>query len=144
MARLRIDFPDLTLFRHQLPVRISDLNYGNHLGHDTLLSLLHEARAWFFRSFGCEEWDCDGCAMIIADLAVSYRAEAHFGQSLEVEIGAGPVSPSSCELLYRVSDRDRGTVVALAATNVVFMDREVRRVVRLPASFVAAVRVEAQ
>ena len=25
-------------------VRIADINYGNHLGHDRLVSLLHQAR----------------------------------------------------------------------------------------------------
>jgi len=139
MARIRIAFPDQVLFSHEVAVRISDLNYGNHLGHDTLLALVHEARAWFFRSFSVEEWDCDGCAMVIADLAVSYRSETVFGQKLMVEIAAGERTASSCELLYRISDRDNGLLAALATTNVVFMDRDSRKVARLPASFVRAI-----
>ena len=48
MARVKIEFPETTLFTHELSVRITDLNYGNHLAHDSLISLLHEARAPFF------------------------------------------------------------------------------------------------
>ena len=123
------------LFRHELAVRITDLNYGNHLGHDTLVSLLHEARAAFFRHLGFEEWDTEGCALVVVDLVVSYRAEARFGQVLEVAIGLGDVGSRSCELLYRVTDRNRGTVVALAMTGVVFLDPSTHRVVTIPAAF---------
>ncbi len=43
------------LFSATLEVRISDINYGNHLGHDSLVSLLHEARVRFLRHLGYTE-----------------------------------------------------------------------------------------
>lgn len=44
MERVRLSFPaDDVVHRHPLTVRITDMNYGRHLGHDTLVSLLHEA-----------------------------------------------------------------------------------------------------
>jgi acyl-CoA thioesterase FadM len=135
MARVQVDEPDEVLYSHELRVRITDINYGNHLGHDTLVSMLHDARAAFFRDSGIEEWDTDGCALIVVDLAVSYRAEACFGQELRVEIGAGEVGSRGCELLYRVTDLDSGTVVALAKTGVVFVDPSSHQVVRIPALF---------
>ena len=39
-------------FTTTLDVRISDINYGNHLGHDSLISLLHEARMRFLKQTG--------------------------------------------------------------------------------------------
>jgi YbgC/YbaW family acyl-CoA thioester hydrolase len=135
MARLKIDFPDEVLYGHDVEVRISDLNYGNHLGHDTLVSLLHEARARFFRHLGHEEWDTCGLSLMVVDLAVSYRAEVLFGQVLRIEVAVGEVGSRSCELLYRVCDRDSGTTVAVAKTGVVFVDGSTRKVVTLPAAF---------
>jgi acyl-CoA thioesterase FadM len=132
MARVRIDFPEGVVFRHQLTVRVSDLNYGNHLGHDGLVSLLHEARVQFFRSLGVSEMDCDGTAMVIADLAVRYRSEALAGQELVVEIAMGERRRSSCELLYRMSQADGGAVVAEARTGLVFVDPKKREVAPLP------------
>jgi len=138
MARLRIDFPGPVLFTHEIPVRITDLNYGNHLGHDALISLLHEARARFFRSLGQHEGDVDGAGILLVDLAVSYLAQVFYGQVLSVEIGAGEVGRSGCELVYRVRDRDAGTDVALARTGIVFFDYGRKRVAPIPASFRAA------
>ena len=36
MARVRVAYPESTLFCCELPVRITDLNYGDHLGHDVV------------------------------------------------------------------------------------------------------------
>jgi hypothetical protein len=44
MPRLKLELPAGFPFRTTLTVRVTDLNYGNHLGNDALLGLLHEAR----------------------------------------------------------------------------------------------------
>ena len=86
MPRIHIPFPESVLFEHRVPVRITDLNYGNHLGHDALVSILHEARARFFRAFGMSEADVDGVGIILVDLAVRYQAQVFYGQTLRIEI----------------------------------------------------------
>ena len=35
--------PALILFETQIPIQISHINYGNHVGNDTMVSLLNEA-----------------------------------------------------------------------------------------------------
>jgi len=47
MARSRIDLPDSFPFGIDIPVRITDINYGGHLGNDAVLGLVHEARIAF-------------------------------------------------------------------------------------------------
>ena len=135
MTRVRIEFPEPALFAHDLTVRITDLNYGNHLAHDTLVSLLHEARARFFRMHDMAEGDVDGAGVILTDLQVSYRDQAFFGQDLRVEIAVGDRSSRGCELRYRVTRRDDGGVVALASTGLLFFDYAAGKVVALPERF---------
>jgi len=135
MARVDVDYPERTLFEHRIPVRITDLNYGNHLGHDTLVSLLHEARARCFKSFGMEEWNVEGAGVILVDLAVSYRAQVRYGQTLRVEIAVGAVGSRGCDFLYRVTDAASGTIVALARTGILFYDYAAERVVAMPPRF---------
>ena len=52
MARIKIAVPPQFTFSTQIPVRITDINYGGHLGNDALLALLHEARVQFLRRYG--------------------------------------------------------------------------------------------
>ena len=135
MSKVRLSAPDRVLFRHELPVRISDMNYGNHLGHDHLVTLLHEARVRFFRAHEMSEVDIDGCGILLVDLAVSYRAQVFFGQTLYIDVGAGDVSSRGCDLIYRVTDKESGQLVALGKTGIVFFDYARQRVVNMPPRF---------
>jgi acyl-CoA thioester hydrolase len=135
MSRVRIVFPDPPMFTHELDVRVSDLNYGNHLGHDSLVSLLHEARVRFFLHFDMEERNIDGVGILLVDLAVAYRAQVFHGQVLRIDVTTGDASAHGCDLIYRVTDRDAGKVVALARTGIVFYDYQERRVAEMPTRF---------
>lgn len=138
MARVQIDFPEEALvFVHEMSVRICDVNYFEHLGHDALLRMLHEARALFFRAHGHEEWDTQGGACVVADLAVRYRAEARFGQTLRIEIAGGELGSHGVELFYRVTETAGGAIVALAKTGHVFFQGRAPRMIPVPPAFVA-------
>jgi acyl-CoA thioester hydrolase len=47
MARVAIDLPEQFPFSAGIAVRISDINYGGHIGYDAIISLIHEARMRF-------------------------------------------------------------------------------------------------
>ena len=57
---LKLTFPKHFHFRQLLAVRITDLNYGNHVGNDKVLTFLHEARVRFLNSFGYSEFNLEG------------------------------------------------------------------------------------
>ncbi len=135
MQRVQVDYPEGTLHTETVPVRVTDLNYGNHLAHDRLVSLLHEARVGFFRAHGMEEWDIEGLGMLLVDLAVSYRREAFSGQVLLIDVAVGEIGSRGAELFYRVRNRDDGEVVALARTGIVFYDTAARKVAFTPERF---------
>ncbi len=50
MSRLEIQLPEKFHFQTEIAVRVSDLNYGNHVGNDSVLTLMQEARTLFYRS----------------------------------------------------------------------------------------------
>ena len=135
MARIKIIYPEKTLFSHDLSVRVTDLNYGNHLAHDSIISLMHEARAQFFVINGMSELNIEGAGIIMADLAINYRAEAHFGQQLTIEITLDDFSKKGCDMLYRITCKESGTVVAIAKTGLVFFDYSTKKPVNVPQSF---------
>ena len=136
MERVKIDFPEgRVVFSHIVSVRIGDVNHIEHLGHDALLRLLHEARAQWFVASGHHESNTQECACIVVDLAVSYRSEARFPQSLKVEIAPGEVERFGCELFYQVTQRETGKLVALARTGHVFFHGRTPKLVPVPEAF---------
>jgi acyl-CoA thioester hydrolase len=40
MARVKLDLPDNFTFTTEMPIRLTDLNYGNHLGNAQLLGMI--------------------------------------------------------------------------------------------------------
>ena len=56
MARLQLEFPeDQYYYATQLTVRVTDINGANHLGNDSMISMISEARARFMFDFGLEQ-----------------------------------------------------------------------------------------
>lgn len=143
MRRVEVGFAGPVLFETRLEVRVSDLNYGNHLGHDALVGLLHEARVRFFADHGMAELDLDGLAAMVVGLAVRYRGEALLGDRLRIEIAAGEVGSRAVELLYRVT-RDDDRRIAEASTTLVLFNRGESRVAPVPDRLLALVTGRAE
>ncbi len=135
MARVNIDFPGQALFTYSLAVRITDINYGQHLAHDKLISMLHEARAQFFLNFDLQESNVEGLGIILSDLAISYQAESFFPDTLLVEMTLGDPSRCGCDMFYRITKNNGEIVVATAKTSLVFFDYKTKKVASMPMSF---------
>ncbi|MFA6233461.1 MAG: thioesterase family protein [Bacteroidota bacterium] len=132
MARIKIEFPEAGLFETEIEIRISDINYGGHLGNDAVLSIAHEARVRFLASMGYTEMNVEGISIIMNDAAVIYRSEAVYGEMMRVEVGAADAHRKGCDLLYRISCAADGREVALVKTGIVFFDYAARRPVAAP------------
>ena len=135
MARTKLDLPARFPFSTDIPVRITDVNYGGHLGNDSLLSLLQEARLQFLREHAYSEKDVEGRGMIMLDAVVLYRSEAFYGDLLRIEVAVADVGPHGCDLLYRVTQKESGKEVSRAKTTIAFFDYAKRKVVEVPDAF---------
>ena len=134
MARLRLDLPTTFPFATELTVRVTDLNYGGHLGHDRLLALLHEARVRFLRLHGLTEAKCDGAGLVVGDAALVYKAEAFGGDVLRIEIALAEIERVGCGMYYRVPRPADGRLMAQARIGLVFLDPATRRPTAVPAA----------
>lgn len=132
MARIQIELPERFPFVTELEVRVGDLNYGNHLGNDSVLTLVHEARRRYLRSLGLEEIGVDGVGFVVADAAVVYRAQAFYGDRLRFELAAGEFQSRGCTFFCRVSGVADGRTVAEARTGMVCFDFHTQKTLVLP------------
>lgn len=137
MARVKLDIPDTFEFSTEIPVRITDVNYGGHLGNDALLALIHEARMRFFNHHGFTEANVGGVGIIMTDVVIIYKAECFYGDILRIEVGVEDMGKSGCDIVYRLSNRKTGKEVARAKTGIVFFDYGKRKVMEVPEVFSA-------
>jgi len=138
MGRIHVELSDKWLFETRLQVRISDVNYGGHLGNDAVLGLVHEARVRFLRSVGCSEIDVGGAGIIMADAAIVYKSEAFAGDELRIRIGIDDVKRSAVDMLYQLVRLSDDQEIARAKTGLVFFDYQARKIVRMPQRFAQA------
>lgn len=133
MERVTITEPEHYPYSMQLPVRITDLNYGKHVGNDRLLGMIHEARVQFLQFIGIEELPAQGVGLIMADVAISFKKEITYGQVVQVQVAATSMGRSGFDLVYRLSVEVDGsfTTAALAKTGMVCFDYDKRKKVSL-------------
>ncbi len=132
MPRLQLTPRSAYPFRTSLVVRITDLNYGGHLGNDRLLALLHEARVAFLADHGWTEHDCAGTGLIMTDAAVQYRGEAFAGDRLTIEVATGEPARTGFRFFYRITRHRDDALIAVAETGMACFDYDRRRVAPLP------------
>jgi acyl-CoA thioesterase FadM len=137
MSRIKIKLPSTFPFSTEITVRISDINYGGHLGNDTVLSLMHEARARLLEEHGFTELNINGLGLIMVDAAVVYKSESFHGDSLIIEICLDNFTKYGCDFIYKITKKQTGREVARAKTGMVFFDYQKRKLVEAPETFKA-------
>lgn len=135
MSRIKLDVPKQFPFKTEIDIRISDINYGNHLGNDALLSIMHEARIRFFNNYNCEELNMFGVALIMSDVAIQYKNEAYYGDLLQIEMTAYDFMVTSFDLFYFVTRKSDNKVIATAKTNMVCYNYEEKKMKEVPLQF---------
>jgi acyl-CoA thioester hydrolase len=139
MNRIKVEIAGTLPFATRIPVRITDLNYGNHVGNDVFLSLLHEARVQFLASLGFTELDFGGLGLIMADVAMEYKNEIKYGDTIAASVGVGAIGRNGFDLLYVLTiERDHQTLLAARAkTGMLYFDYDRRKTVTLPPEIAA-------
>ena len=135
MARIRVELPETFLFSTDMEVTIGHINYGGHMGNDSLLTILHEARIRFLESMGYSEKDIEGAGLILSDAAIEYKAECFRGDRLTVQVAVADPGKYGCDLCYLVTKTGTDTVAARAKTGILFFDYGTRRPISIPEGF---------
>jgi acyl-CoA thioester hydrolase len=134
MARIKLIMPEKVITQITIPVRITDINYGNHLGNDAIVRIVHEARMAWLHRHAFTELDIMGTGLIMTDLAVEFKAEGFYGDMIDIKIACGEKTKVGFELYYELTAlRNSKTILlALVKTGLVCYDYNNRKVAPMP------------
>jgi YbgC/YbaW family acyl-CoA thioester hydrolase len=130
MSRIKIQLPEGFNFSTTIPIRITDLNYGGHVGNDKVLSIIHEARMQFLKSFGYTEMKFENVSLIMSDVAIEFKSELFYGDVITAFVAAINFTRSGFDIYYKLMKEN--TIAAIAETGMVCFDYEKRKVVSVP------------
>jgi acyl-CoA thioester hydrolase len=134
MPKTKLLLPQHFPFTVEIPIRITDLNYGGHVGNDSILSLIHEIRVQFLRHHGYGELDLAGVGLIMADVTIEFKSELFYGDALWVSVAAAEFSRVGFELYYRLEKKsgEKMVPVAFARTAMICYDYALKKIVSVP------------
>ena len=134
MSSIKAMLPAEFSFRCEIPVRITDINYGNHVGNDSILTLVHEARVQYLASKGYTEMNLEGVSLILTKACLEIRKELYYKDPLFASVAAGNFTSKGFDLLYKLEKLgEKGTeLVAAVVTSMVCFDYANKKTVALP------------
>ncbi len=134
MERIKINLPETFSFSTTIPVRITDLNYGGHVGNDAFLSLLHEARMQFLHQFGYSEMSVEGVGLIMSDVGIEYKKELAYGDTVRISVAATGFDRLGFDLFYLIEliDGDKTIIVGKAKTGMMCFDYSLKKKASIP------------
>lgn len=138
----RVILVEQTAYEHTytMMVRVTDINHAGHLGNEALLGLVHEARTHFLKvlNFDTIVGSQQPLGLIIADIAVNFKAEGFAHEEVSVESQIDELAQKSFRLFHRIRRKEQ--VIALVETGMVAYSYSGRRVTDLPVEFLSALK----
>lgn len=135
MTRVHLNVPETFIFSTELTIQVSDLNYGNHLGNDKILSLAHEARIRFLKHLGYTEMDVAGAGLIMADAAIQFTSQGFYGDELILKLAVTDISRAGFALFTLIQHKHSQKELARVKTGMVFFDYATQSVQKIPERF---------
>jgi YbgC/YbaW family acyl-CoA thioester hydrolase len=130
MARIKLEIPEKIIGTFIIPVRIADINYGNHVGNDAFVSIIHEARIQWLKQYDYTELKIEGIGLIMSDIAIEFKSESFYGDLVEVKLGAADITRVGFDLYYQLFAKrnNENVLLANAKTGMVCYDYDTKKV----------------
>jgi acyl-CoA thioester hydrolase len=134
MERIKINIPTNFNFSTIIKIRITDLNYGGHVGNDSFLSLIHEAREQFLNHFGYSELKIENVSLIMADAAVEFKKELNYSDEIKISVAANNFDKYGFDIFYKleVVKDDNLLLAGKAKTGMLCYDYENKKLMPVP------------
>lgn len=134
MEWVKLNLPETFAFNTTITIRITDVNYGGHVGNDVFLSLIHEARLQFYKHFNYTEINLEGIGTIMADVAMEYKAELFYGDVVEIAVTVANIGRVGFDIFYLLEKNvgENKQVVAKAKTGILCYNYATKKVVSVP------------
>ena len=134
MPRIKLELPEHFSFSTNIPVRITDLNYGGHAGNDSILSIIHEARMQFLKQHGYDEKNFAGVGLIMSNVIIEFKKELFYGDTAIVAVTAANFERVSFDILYKLDTTRNGKhiTVAVAQTGMVCFNYDTQKITSVP------------
>ena len=124
---------DNILFEYETNILVSHLNYGNHLGYDSVLSLLQDSRMHWLKKHNLSELSInENTGWMVSEVNVSYKSVGCFGDKLKISLYITDISKRFLTIVYCIHNKTSERQLAIATTKHVFFDFSLEKLSKFP------------
>jgi len=136
MPKIKIKKFDIYEFVYKTTINVRDINYGGHLGNDSMVGIIHEARINMLDQMGFSELNLgDGkTGSIMTDIAVAFKSPGFMLEKIEIYSHIDEINACSFRVFHKIVRGE--TVLAYAETGIVSFNYETNSVVEIPEEFI--------
>lgn len=116
-------------------VRVTDLNYGQHLGVTQLHGMSHNARCACLRDIGLTESDIGGVGIIVSESNIKLAKESYLGDMLRFIVDFEIISRTQLKCVVSVINRNSNENVASIEDKIICFDYSRKRPSSIPEGF---------
>jgi YbgC/YbaW family acyl-CoA thioester hydrolase len=134
MERVKINLPENFNFSTNIKIRITDLNYGGHVGNDSFLSLIHEARQQFLNYYGYSELQFENVSLIMADASIEFKKELNYGDEIKISVAVSGFDKYGFDIFYKIEivSNENLILAGKAKTGMLCYDYQNKKIMAVP------------
>jgi acyl-CoA thioester hydrolase len=141
LARIKVIVRGTNVYQYKGQLRVSDMNYGNHLGNDKVLSLFHECRLSWMKTINYDELNFYGKALIQHDALINYKSEGLYGDLFNIKLYIDDIDSKSFDFYYQIINITSDQDMAIGKTGMTFYDYDLQKITDAPIPFIEKFRV---
>jgi YbgC/YbaW family acyl-CoA thioester hydrolase len=130
--RVKLKNCDQYIFTTTVKTRITDLNYGGHVGNEMMLIFAQQARVDFLNSLGYGELTLAGKGIIMTDAMAVYKSEVHAGDELTIELAIDDLTSIGFDFYYKITNTQTSREVARVKTGILCFDYTEKKIASIP------------
>lgn len=130
--RVKLKNCDQYIFTTTVKTRITDLNYGGHVGNEMMLIFAQQARVDFLNSLGYGELTLGGKGIIMTDAMAVYKSEVHAGDELTIEVAIEDLTSIGFDFYYKITNTQTSREVARVKTGILCFDYTEKKIASIP------------
>lgn len=117
------------------------INYGGHLGNDSVLTLFQDARISFLAANNLSEINIGSqIGLIQNDAAVQYLAEGFLHEEITTKVSFEITSKFGFDIFYQIENESQNKIIAKGKTGMIAYDYALKKVSLIPSSFLSLIK----
>ena len=129
------------IFSTNISIQVNHLNYGNHLGHDALLSVLQEARLRWLKTIdplSSEINIANDVGLLVKEVNLSYHSPGHHGDILDITFHLEKLKRTAFSLHHEVFNQTTDFLLGNGTIVFVCFDYKAKGIAAIPPKLIEA------